>query len=212
MSFQNFDAIQANRAYVSDVENLSVINGASFVNPGPRASCRLQVNPQSNPDPSIGGLIVPTKTITYLPLVTTYEGLSISKPYNNDAGGCWTIYDDYIKINKKGQYMFTLNGPYFIHNGPQCLVNFQVIARDKNMFTDADPIIAGASLSTTTTYLPFPIGYAGFGTCSCSSMATLEANTELKLGFVAFPPPDSPDDTVTISLTSGISIMAYTVE
>ena len=216
MSFQTFDAIQANRVYVSDVENLSIINGTSFVNPGPRASCRLQVNPESNPDPTIGGLMVPTKTQIALPLTSNIpDGLGIARPYNNDPSNCWTLHPDYITINKKGKYLFSFVMSAFLQNGPQCTVICQVLHKNDTIF-QAAPLIAGGMNtfppSNISPYLPFPIPYAGVGFSTCTSMADLDAGVELKLAFVAYPPADSPDDTVTIPLTSSISILSYTVE
>lgn len=73
------------------------------------SSCRLDVDPTSNPDPMVGGLIVPIGSNNFvLPITSNFEA-GLCKAYLDDPNNDYTIFTDYVRINNNGNYRISFN-------------------------------------------------------------------------------------------------------
>jgi hypothetical protein len=176
------------------------VNGSIY--PGLKGSTRVSVNPASNPDPIIGGLVIPAGSGQIsMPITVTGIEIGLASPYLYDPKSIFTIQNDTIKI-KPGRYSmsFLINVLSYDPMAVQAEGKIvQFLKSDIDIFMGA-PICACAMFNG----YPLTSPLVAYDWCiSSSACFSIDTETEFALKFEFNNTTD-----VTIVLTSGFSIFA----
>lgn len=183
-------------------KNLIANNIDGFPYAGIKGSTRVSINPASNPDPLIGGLLIPAGSGTLtIPITITDIEIGEASPYIYDPKSLFTIMTDTIKI-KPGRYSvsFLVN---ILSYDPMAVQNEGKIVQF--MQKDVEPFM-GPPVCACSSYNGFPLTtpLVGYNWCIGSSACfSIDVETEFALKII----PNNTTD-VTIVLTSGFSIIA----
>jgi hypothetical protein len=168
-----------------------------------KAVYRLNVDPTSNPDMIVGGLIVTaaeTATFNYVvPLTFGSQGLNNADGFVHDPNEHLTFTANKIVCNKSGIYQFTIQMNVLSNLiTPMNNCTFQILRVSEPFFMSAPLTAAGSGFSNFSG----PIS-AFYNICACSTAvatARLNAGDEYNCKlFLAY-------DSVVISLSSNICI------
>jgi hypothetical protein len=167
-----------------------------------KSSTRISVNPASNPDPLINGLIVTAGSGEIsMPITVTGIELGSASPYLFDPNDLFTVQNDTVLI-KPGRYSvsFLLN---ILSYDPMAVQAQPKICQ----FIDSSyPIFGGAPVCACGSYTGIPLTspLVAYNWCiSSSACFSIDTETEFALKFDFYNTTD-----VVIALTSGFSIMA----
>lgn len=161
---------------------------------------RANVDPQSNPDPTLNGLIVPPNAGQFnMPITVSPQGLQLADGFINDPSGFYTISTDTFSINRKGDFRASFS--VFVI-GIGATQNHSMVAQlmdnSFNIYSNP-PIIAAGSYAGELITSPIT-GVAWYLTGSAVfTVDTTPVTIALKCIF-------DNDTDVVIALTSNISI------
>lgn len=164
-----------------------------------KSNCRVSVDPSSNFDPNIGGLIIPANSGESNSMPITFGPAA---PYNHDPKRLFTIHDNYISI-KKGRYFISFQLSVMSYDpgaiqGEGKIVQF--LRKD-------DTIFMSAPICSCGMYNGYPLVVGPFNGFfwALSSQFTFEIQNDtdfaLKYTFNNTTP-------VTIAMTSGFSLIS----
>lgn len=170
--------------------------------PGLKGSTRVSVDPSSNPDPNIGGLVIPAGS-GQISMPITISGIEIgtASPYLYDPKSVFTIQNDTIKI-KPGRYSvsFLIN---ILSYDPMAIQAEGKIVQ----FLDSDiDIFMGAPICGCSMYNGYPLTspLVAYNWCiSSSACFSIDTEKEFALKIIFNNTTD-----VTIVLTSGFSVIS----
>ena len=197
-----------NKLYMTDDRNVSQVDFVNIQDIIPNISLkpciyRLNINPTSNPDPFIGGLIVNSASTHpadfEIPLTLNQQSLDIAEPFALD-GNNYLTFDGVsdITVNKTGIYEIGIS--FYLFSTlitPNNFYVFQVLRNGTSIFTGPPAIGVGGNFFDINP-LGFPFDLAGFE--SGSSVAKLYAGDIISVKFYL------EFDSCVISLTSNLSI------
>ena len=177
--------------------------------PLPKVALRIGVDPSSNVDPWVGGLIVnsastqPLPAIFNIPLTTVSNpGLQIGDNVNNDPNSAFTVGANTITCNITNDYVISMQFDFLstlVTPNNICIV--QVLVNGNSVFT-SPPAISSSSSFVDLTGTPI-VGPTPFNLAALTSGSAV---THLNSGDVIAAVLWVLYDSVTIALTSNISI------
>lgn len=177
------------------------INNSSL----PKCIYRLGINPISNPDPTIGGLIV-NSTQTEpgpfnIPLTDQPASIGMADNFKIDPDNCLTLQGDKIKCNRTGKYQMNLClALLFPLWEPLNIIVCQLLINGQSVFTAPPGLNSGLPELLLPTMSPvFPLFNSGCFLNS-SQIVSLNTNDEISLVLKFYY------GTTVIALTSGLSI------
>ena len=168
-----------------------------------KASLRAGVDPTSNPDPFIGGLLVPAGASEFsIPITVADQSLGIANPYINDPLGYFTVGTDSI-IVQPGEYSASIS-INIISIDPLTIATegkIMQLMKSTDVIFSAPPICGDNKMTAYhITNPPNPID-AYIWTLNCASNFKLTTPESLSIRFI----PNNTTD-IIISLTSNISL------
>ena len=194
-----------------DVLDAGVIN----VPNQPKCIYRLGINPVSNPDPNIGGLIVdaaqtnppgPGPRIALfapfnIPLTDQSQSIGIADNFKIDPSNCLTLLNDKIKCNIAGKYQMYLNlATLFPIWDPLNIVICQLLINGQEVFMGPPGLNSGLPSLLLPDTVPLYPTYTG--ACFINSTAIISLNTNDEISLVL----KFQAGQLTIALTSGLCI------
>jgi hypothetical protein len=186
------------------IADSSAINGWTIeYNTSPKASLRANVDPTSNPDPIINGLLVPAGASEFsVPITVSPQGLGIAESFIYDPLGCFAVDVDTITV-QPGRYFAeaSLNIISFNPLTNPTEGKIMQFLRTGDVIFGSAPICSDAKMSAyQLTNPPNPLD-AFVWTLTASSNFILSTAESLSLRFI----PNNTTD-VVVSLTSNISL------
>lgn len=172
-------------------------------NTSPKASLRAGIDPTSNPDPFIGGLLVPAGTPEFsLPITVGDQSLGIANPYNTDPLGYFSVGTDSVTV-QPGDYSVSIS-INIISIDPLTIATegkIMQLMKSTDVIFGAPPICGDNKMTAYhITNPPNPLD-AYIWTLNCSSNFSLDTAESLSIRFI----PNSTTD-IVIALTSNISL------
>lgn len=178
------------------------INIDGLVYPGIKGSTRVSVNPASNPDPLINGLIIPAGSGELsMPITTSPIDIGSASPYIYDPQNLFTFSNTTITI-KPGRYFFSFLVNIISYDPMAVQAEGKII----QFLRSNESIFMAPPVAACSMYNGYPLTspLTAYNWCiSASSCFFVEEETEFALKFEFNNTTD-----VTIALTSGFSIIA----
>jgi len=196
MSVNNLFSPNDFRIYANEI-NVNTLNDG-------KARYRLNLDPTSNPDPFIGGLIITAaETAAFdfiVPLTLANQSLGIGNPFSYDPNNHLSFASNIITCNRTGYYnislqMAALSNLITPNNG----IIFQVLLNGINIFSGPPAITAGSPFFSSMS-LPFFAIFNIAAFCSSVSNVQLTQGDQITLKFFL------GYDSCVIPLTTNLSI------
>lgn len=152
-----------------------------------KAIYRYNLDPSSNPDPSIGGLIVTAAETSgfdfKVPLTLADQSLGIANPFSYDPQNHFTMSNNVITCHKTGNYTISYQmGVLSNLVTPNNVCIFQILLNGQNIFA-APPGVFGGGGFATLSGPPFT-GLFNLGAFNCGSANVhLTEGQEITLKF-----------------------------
>jgi hypothetical protein len=170
-------------------------------NTSPKASLRAGVDPISDPDPIIGGLIVPAGSGEIsIPITIADQSIGIANPYIFDPLGLFTVNTASITV-QPGRYQIQA-GINIISFAPGAIAaegKIIQIMRDVDMIYNAPPICTASIMSAMGVTSPLT---AFVWTLNTSANFSISAPETLAIKFL----PNNTTD-IVIALTSNMTLI-----
>lgn len=116
------------------------------------SSCRLDVDPTSNPDPITNGLIVPIGSNSFIVPITSVFEAGLCKAYLDDPNNDYTIFSDYVRINNNGKYRISFN--LYVLGNLSSSKFAEILVKGDAIFS-SPPATASNSIQTDVSFGPF---------------------------------------------------------
>lgn len=164
------------------------------------SSARFELNPASNPDPLVGGLIVPSGTPEFqIPFLNNSSG-GLCSAYVDDPDSDYSLPNgttgDYISINNPGKYRVSFN-IFALGTVSSSEMFASILLNGQPLFSAPTPASSGADVIDLSVG-PFT---KGFGLCGVSNL-DITAPTDIALRIL----PANPAADITLTLCTNLSI------
>jgi hypothetical protein len=126
-------------------------NTSDFV----RAQLRAGVDPTSNPDPLIGGLLIPAGSVEFnMPLTILPQSLGLADPFISDNSGFFSVDSDGINLMYENDYQASFNVYIIGFGASQNQLQIGQILQDGQTIFNAPPICAASDYAGAIVSMP----------------------------------------------------------
>lgn len=196
-SHKAFSSPSGTLSVTSDSDNIFIDVSSGT---GAYSSARFEINPASNPDPLVGGLIVPSGTPEFQIPFLNNSSAGLCSAYVDDPDGDYSLPNgttgDYISINNPGKYRLSFN-IFALGTVSSSEMFASILLNGQPLFSAPTPASSGADVIDLSVG-PFT---KGFGLCGVSNL-DITAPTDIALRLL----PANPAADITLTLCTNLSI------
>lgn len=196
-SHKAFSSPSGTLSVTSDSDNIFIDVSSGT---GAYSSARFEINPASNPDPLVGGLIVPSGTPEFQIPFLNNSSAGLCSAYVDDPDGDYSLPNgttgDYISINNPGKYRLSFN-IFALGTVSSSEMFASILLNGQPLFSAPTPASSGADVIDLSVG-PFT---KGFGLCGVSNL-DITAPTDIALRIL----PANPAADITLTLCTNLSI------
>lgn len=120
-----------------------------------RAQCRAGVDPSSNPDPLIGGLLIPAGTTEFnMPITVLPQGIGLADPFVTDPAGFFQFDPDGINIIYANDYQASFSIYILGFGASQDQLQVGQILQDGQTIFNAPPVCSASDYNGSLISVP----------------------------------------------------------